>query len=91
MAELGFEIIGTCEARTSSMVAPARSAMNGRVGGGIALSLVAMRYHYGIVFQAGSPDSDSNASCEEGSLLGLHLIGDLAGHISGEGVASRPG
>ena len=40
--------------------------MNRWVAGGIARSWVATRYHDGIVFQAGSPDSDANASCENG-------------------------
>ena len=54
----GLETIGTCEAFTSDTFACARAAMNRCVAGGIARSCVATRYHDGIVFQAGSPDSD---------------------------------
>ena len=41
----GRETIGTCEDRTSAIVAPARLAMNRWVAGGMARSSVAMRYH----------------------------------------------
>src|SRR5690348_17953488 len=63
---LGLEIIGTCEAFTSNVFACARAAMNRSVAGGIAWSWVATRYQDGIVFQAGSPDGETNASCENG-------------------------
>ena len=82
----GFEIIGTWDARTSTTVAPARWAMNRWVAGGIALSWVATRYHEGIVFQAGSPDRDLEGLLGEGPLCGLHLVGDPAGNVTGEGL-----
>jgi hypothetical protein len=62
----GCEIIATCDALTSTTVACARAAMNRSVAGGMAWSCVATMYHDGIVFHAGSPDSDWNASFENG-------------------------
>ena len=48
------------------MDACARCAMNRSVAGGMAWSCVATMYHDGIVFHAGSPDRDANASVENG-------------------------
>ena len=62
----GREFIGTCEARTWAMVAPVRWAMNRCVAGGIARSSVATRYHEGIVFQAGGPESSSRIPSSNG-------------------------
>ena len=62
----GREICGTWEERTSLVCAPARLAMNRCVAGGMAWSSLATRYHDGIVFQAGVPDTLSKAACENG-------------------------
>ena len=63
---LGWEIIGTCEALTWLTTEPARAAMNRWVAGGMAWSLVATRYHDGIVFHAGTPEGSVNAATENG-------------------------
>ena len=66
VVEAGFEIIGTCDDLSCTIVAFARFAVNRCVTGGIARSSVATRYQDGIVFQAGSLDGDPNASSEKG-------------------------
>ena len=52
----GREIITKCDPRTWFMWALMRWAMNIWANGGMTLSTVPMRYHDGIVFQAGAPD-----------------------------------
>jgi hypothetical protein len=62
----GREFIGTCEDRTSAIVAAARLAMNRWGAGGMARSWVAMRYHEGMVFQAGGPERSSRVAGSNG-------------------------
>src|SRR5919112_4117744 len=66
VVDAGLEIIGTWDARSCTIVAFARSAMNRCVAGGIARSCVATRYQDGTDFQAGSPDGEPKASSEKG-------------------------
>ena len=86
----GCEIIATCDALTSTTVACARAAMNRSVAGGMALSCVATMYHDGIVLHAGSPDSDWNASFENGPLRRLHLVSTLERQVGRECLVSVP-
>src|SRR3954452_23224977 len=62
----GREICGTWEDRTSLVFAPARSAMNRSVAGGMAWSLLATRYQDGIVFQAGPPEGSPSVAASSG-------------------------
>ena len=66
------------------MVAPARSAMNRWVAGGMARSSVAMRYHDGIVFQAGGPESSSRMLELERPLGRGHHRRVVFRHVVGE-------
>src|SRR5690606_34183021 len=65
----GFEIMTTCEDRTSTVVAPARSAMKRCVGGGMVLSRVATTYHAGMSSHAGGPDGWASVATSAGRWL----------------------
>src|SRR5260370_22407282 len=55
-----------CEARISTVRAPARRAMNCWASGRITWSAVAIRYQLGVVFHAAAPDFSSNAAAVMG-------------------------
>ena len=70
----GCEAIEACDAGTSTIVDPARSAMHRCVSGGIALSSVPSRYQEGTDLQAIGPDGAPNAA----SVNGRWATGDEA-------------
>ena len=79
---LGLEISETCEALTSTISAPARSAMNRCCASGMIRSSVPMRYQDGIVFQAGTP---------EGSRPALNAMGRWVAAIASASRFGRSG
>lgn len=60
VAASGWDTNETCEARTSTIVALARSAMKRWSSGGIALSSVPSKYQHGSVFHAGGADAHAD-------------------------------
>jgi hypothetical protein len=62
----GSESATACEARTSTVCAPARCAMKRWTSGWIASSPVATRYHEGLVCQPADPACSSSAAAAIG-------------------------
>ena len=86
---LGCDIITTCDDRISIGVAPARSAMNRWVAGGIVRSSEATTYHDGMVSQAAGTGRLEQGSDIGRSLAGSHHVGDVTGQVGGEDLAEH--
>ena len=80
MVTCGLDTIETCDAATSVIVAPARSAIRRWVSGGITRSWVPTTAQLGSVFQAPTP---------EGVVLALNVIGRWLAAIRARSCSER--
>ena len=75
----GRETIGRCDARTSTVVEPARCAMNRCSAGEITRSTVPTKYQLRMVFHAGAPDGSFSALAATGRWTAASIAPVFAG------------
>ena len=86
VATSGWEIIATCEALISSIVEPARVAMNRSASGVIALSCRPTSAHDGVVFQAAAVVGSAPLAAAAGRCA-AHMIAAVFAETSAQNAS----